>query len=56
MHIAWFDKNYAYDRNNKLRMRALCPAVRPFKKPPYAPDRGSSTLRETRSDPDFSTP
>ena len=32
---------------NKLRMRVLCPAVRPFKKLPCPPDRGSSNLRET---------
>ena len=33
---------------NKLRMRVLCPAVRPFKKSPCAPDRGSSILGERR--------
>ena len=43
---------------NKLGMHVMCPAARPFKakRLPSASDRGSSTLGETRGDPDISTP
>ena len=41
---------------DKLRMRALCPVVRPFKKSLCTTDCRLSTLGKTRGDLDFSTP